>query len=396
VVIGVAVLFLALWAVWWGIALWNLELPFAARTWMVQPAFGADFWTQPDYAARMWLLDEKDPYEVRTHLFHYPPIVIRLFLWTPFLTVPAAMRIWIAVLVALVVWATVAAWRERRAGALSNLPLPVALALVLFSFPVVFQLERANFDLITLGVMLAALPLLRKRTAAAEFAAGALLAVGPWVKIYPGFIGVGLLALRRWRALAGFVVAGVGIFAAAPSETLRSFDRLKDAIERTKWNAPYVPYGTWSHSLSMGWDAVARGAGKRAFGRFLRSIPGEAVALVLVLVPLAWISFLVFRSRRRDELAFSYLLWLVSLASFVPQIANDYSLAFLPLAAVGTLGKDDDLGTWLLFGAGIVSLQPFALPITGLPLLVFKVCGVTAVGMSLARRAREPASSVSL
>ena len=30
---------------------------------------------------------------------------------------------------------------------------------------------------------------------------GCVLAVGPWVKIYPGMVGIGLLALRRYRVM---------------------------------------------------------------------------------------------------------------------------------------------------------------------------------------------------
>lgn len=385
---GVALLLLLLWAIWWAVALAQLELPFAKRTWFVHPAFAADFWTQPDYAARMWM-EDGDPYSVTKHLFHYPPIVIRLFLWSPFFTVPTACRIWVVALIALMAYATVVAWRERNALDGSALPLPVALALVFFSFPVVFQLERANFDLITLMAMLAALPLLRKRTHLAEFAAGALLAVGPWVKIYPGFLGAGLLSLRRWRAFAGFVVAGGAIFLAAPSETMRSFDRLRDAIERTKLAAEYYPLGTWSHSLSMGWLYLTRLLGNKPIGRFCRAIPPEAVALVLVLVPLAWVSLRVFRARKSEPLTFPYLLWVVSLASFVPQIANDYSLAFLPLAAVATFSRREHWGVWALFIIGLATLQPFAFPASGLVLLVPKACGVLAVGASVARRARE-------
>jgi hypothetical protein len=392
VVGGVALLFLALWVAWWAVALVRLDLPLASRTWLVQPFFGADFWSQPDYAARMWVAGG-DPYSIRTHLFHYPPIVIRLFLWTPLFAVPVALRIWVVVLAVWLVIATVMVWRERRALGESSLPLPAALALVLYSFPVVFQLERANFDLITLAAMLAALPLLRRHgtrwALAAEFAAGALLAIGPWVKIYPGFLGLGLLALRRYRAFGGFVVAGIAIFAAAPSETIHSFARLEDAIARTKQNVDLIPFGTWSHSLSMAWRELARSMGDGVFGRVASRIPGEAVALGLVLGPLVWVSLRVFRARQGGRVTFSYLLWVVAIASFVPQIANDYSLAFLPLAAVGCLGRREHWSTWVLFAIGCVSLQPFAFPISGLALLVSKFCGVVAVGQSVARHALE-------
>ena len=238
---------LALWAVWWAIALIRLDLPLAEWTSFV-PVFGADFTTQTDYAARTWS-GMADPYADHRHLFHYPPIVIRLFAWTPYFSQPAALRIWVVVLALLMMAGTVVACRTRQELSLERLPLPVALACVLFSLPAVFALERANFDLITLAAILLALQLDRRGGAFAEIAAGCLLAVGPWVKIYPGLIGVALLALRRYRVFGGFVAGGIAIGLAAPAETLRSFDILRLAIERSQ----YLRFGAWSHSLSLAW-----------------------------------------------------------------------------------------------------------------------------------------------
>jgi hypothetical protein len=201
---------IALWVAWWGHAIYGLYLVGDKYTQVRLPMFGADFWSQSDYAARLFAKGI-DPYASRGHLFHYPPIVIRLFLWTPHFPVETALRIWVVFLILLIVLGTLAAVKARRRFAVGQLPASLAIALVLFSSPVIFQLERANFDLITLAAILIALPLFRRETAATDFLAGCVLAVGPWVKLYPGLMSLGLLALRRWKALAGFVVAGAVI-----------------------------------------------------------------------------------------------------------------------------------------------------------------------------------------
>jgi hypothetical protein len=378
-----AAIAVALWAVWWTVALVNLDLPFAGWTSFV-PVFGADFTTQSDYAARTWS-GYADPYADTRHLFHYPPIVIRLFAWTPYFTNPTALRIWVVVLALLVIAGTVVAWRTRRELGVERVPLPLALACVLFSFPVVFALERANFDLITLAAILLALQLERRGGKLAEFVAGCLLAVGPWVKIYPGLIGFALLALRHYRMFAGFAVGGIAIGLAAPSETLRSFEILRLAMERTREG---TPLGGWAHSVSLAWLEIVHWAKQSGLG-VLAKVPSWFVAAAVVAPALFWVCLRVYRSEKRRLLTYPLLLWVVALASFVPEIANDYSLVFLPLAAVAIYSRRDSrivrAGMVLL----VVVLQPFALPINPFVLLLFKVLGAYAVGAMLVRRAGE-------
>jgi hypothetical protein len=129
------------WVVWWGVALVNLSLPWADKTWLLAPIFGADFWTQPDWAVRIWD-SGVSPYDVEHHMFHYPPIVIQLFRWTVLFETPTALRIWVVALAATIVAATVFAHRRRGALGLSAPPLALTLAFVLYGFPTVFALER--------------------------------------------------------------------------------------------------------------------------------------------------------------------------------------------------------------------------------------------------------------
>lgn len=379
---------LAVWAVWWWIGLEELNLWGCAETWIRHPFFGADFTTQSDYAARAWT-GGVDPYTFRDHLFHYPPIVIRLFLWTPLFPNSTALRIWIVVLTVLIVLGTLAAVRVRRELGLGRLPVLVAVALVLFSFPAIFTLERSNFDLITLGVLLITLPLFRSKSPRAEFIAGVILAIGPWVKLYPGIMALGLIALRRWRATAGFAVAGTAIGLAAPAETLRSFEALRVAVERVKNASKIDPLPTWSHSLSIAWQNLGQALSDTPLGKPLKAVSGDAAAMALVLLIAGWVCLRVYRARGSEGVIYPLLLWLNALGSCVGAIANDYSLMFLPLAIIAVFSLRDPWFVRASMALLLVWWQPIELPIHPVPLLIIKLLALIAVGVCLVRRAEE-------
>ena len=379
---------LAGWAWWWWISLEELNLWGCAATWIRHPFFGADFTTQSDYAARVWL-GGADPYLFRDHLFHYPPIVIRLFLWTPHFPNSTALRIWVVVLAILIVLGTLAAVRVRRRLGLERLPALAAVALVLFSFPAIFTLERSNFDLITLAVVLLALPLFRRNSPRAEFIAGCILAVGPWVKLYPGIMGLGLIATRRWRATAGFALAGVAIGLAAPAETLRSFEALRLAVERIKQAAKVDPLPTWSHSLSIAWQNLGQALADTPLAGPVQAISGDAAGMTLVLATGGWVSWRVYRARGAEGVLYPLLLWLNALGSCVGAIANDYSLMFLPLAIVAVFSLRDPWFVRISMALLLVWWQPIELPIGAVPLFIIKLMALAAVGVCLVRRAQE-------
>jgi hypothetical protein len=377
------------WAAWWLASVYQLRLPWGERTWMRVPAFGVDFWTQSEYAARRFL-NGISPYAEPDHLFHYPPVVIRLFLWVGWFTPGAALRIWVAILAAIMIAGTFAACRSRRDLGLTPLHPVIALPLVLLSFPVVFALERANFDLITLLAILLAVPLMRRGTGAADFAAGALLSLGPWVKIYPGVLGAGLVSLRRWKALAGFVVGGLAIGLATPRETLWSFRVIREAIRRVQlWALFPGEYGAWTHSLPIAWIRFRVATAGTPIGALAQRIPPWCLSVVVVVPLLAWVCLRIYRSRGDVRVAYPLFLWLVSLASFVPDIANDYSLAPFPLAAVAVVGMNDPLPLRLSLLPLLLWWQPISLPISGIVVLVIKLVGVAAVGVALTLRAES-------
>jgi len=379
---------LAYWAYWWWINLEELNLWGCALTWIRHPFFGADFTTQSDYAARVWT-SGADPYVFRDHLFHYPPIVIRLFLWTPLFINSTALRIWIVVLTLLLVLGTLAAVRARRELGLERVPAVVAVAVVLFSFPAIFTLERSNFDLITLAVVLVASGLFRRGGSRAEFFAGCVLAVGPWVKLYPGIMGLGLVALRRWRATLGFLLAGAAIGLAAPAETLRSFEALRIAVGRIKNASKTDPLPQWSHSLSLAWQNLGQALEDTPLGKPLQAISGDAAAMLLVLALSSWVCFRVYRARGSERIAYPLLLWLNAVGSCVGAIANDYSLMFLPLAVIAVFSLRDPWFVRVSMALLLIWWQPFELPIPPVLLLVIKLAALVAIGVSLVRRAEE-------
>lgn len=376
------------WVLWWADALAYLDLALAGKTWLEYPAFGADFWSQSEYAARLWW-SGGDPYASRGHLFHYPPIVIRFFLWVNWFSQSTSLRIWVTFLAALVAWASAVAVQTRRRLGLWQPPITLAILAVLASFPVLFQLERSNFDLITLFVLLLALPLFAKESPGWDFAAGCLLSVGPWVKLYPGLMGLGLVALRRKWAVVGFAVAGVAIFALAPRETVSSFQVLGIQMARIRAYADVGPYPIWSHSLSLAWLQLVHGVRKEPFATWLHRIPESVAAGGMVVSAIGTVCYLLYRRRTNGTLLYPLLLWICATASCAPIIANDYSLAFYPLAAVACLSLGDPWPVKIAVLASLLWLQPFRLPLPGELVLVAKISGVFALGWSLVRRASE-------
>lgn len=392
---------LAAWVVWWAESLWRLSLRGASYTWDRVPFFGADFTTETDHAARLWL-SGVDPYVSREWLFHYPPLVIRLFSWVTFFDSETALRIWIVALIAVLVLGALRALRVREKLGVESVPVGLALTLVLFSSPVIFALERSNFDLITLAAVLVACSLFERESRHAELLAGCILAVGPWVKLYPGAMLLGLVALRRWRALAGFVVAGVAIGLAAPAETVRSFESLAVAVERIKTLCaldaahPWETYHPWTHSLSVAWIKATQSAASTPLAPFLAKVPPELAALALISLPALWVSGRVYKSDNRGALSYPLLAWLNALGSCIGVIANDYSLVFLPMAALAVCsGKDSRAGKAALL-ASAIAFQPFGLNVSGGWMLIAKLLALGAVGSSLVRRAAELDTALSL
>jgi hypothetical protein len=111
-----------------------------------------------------------------------------------------------------------------------------------------------------------------------------------------------------------------------------------------------------------------------------------------LLLPLAgWVALRVTRSQKGTELAYPLTLWLVALATFLPKVAADYNLVFLPLAILATWDRRERPAVHLGMVLALLALQPFRFDASARFLFLCKLSGLVAVGLSLVREAAEPA-----
>ncbi|ODU02460.1 MAG: hypothetical protein ABS79_00390 [Planctomycetes bacterium SCN 63-9] len=398
-IMGLALL--GLWMSWWCLSLWTGRLRGNKWLWIPSdtiPVFGMDF-IYVDKASRFWLAGG-DPYlgdfgDPRCRVFHYPPISLPLFAWTSM--VPPAMGnfIWMVASALLIAVGVCAALRNRREIGLRQISLPLALAAVYFSTPVIFEMYRGNSDVVPLAMILVASRLLGgRRSATVDVAIGALLAVAFSVKMYPGAVAIGLVAMRRWRVLGGFVAACGLIWSVSPQLT-REFLEVNASYLATNPQYRYREggldvrlYYTWSHTLSYGWTYAEMPG-------FLSRIRGEWVAFLLVLPVIGYVSWESFRRGLSKALILPFLAWITAVATFLPQISNDYNLVFLPIAMLAVVTTQDKLNVNGLIFPSIIWLQPICLlpaewpPQGGLMLLALKFLGTVGVGLALVARIRE-------
>jgi hypothetical protein len=375
---------LAFWGVWWVDSVRADRLVGGQHTWIpVLPFLAGDFVHNVDPPSRFWVAGG-DPYQdtPMTFCYPYPPVVPRLFAWVGLLTPRTAMVVWLVALAAIAAAGTRACWSTRRELGLCEVPLPIALAAVLYSSPVLYALERGNVDLIILLAVLVALGLMRRRTAATEAVAGLVLAVASWSKLYPGLLALGLLALRRRRVLAAYAVAG-GVIGVLSLPDLPRFLRNNRTMVGVFSAGPVGFVHPLEHSLTGCWRRLWEGT---PLSR-LAGVPGGVVTLGVLLPLVLWISLRVSRCADRSRLAYPYLLWVLALATFVPPVANDYNLFFLPMAALAVWDRRDPVYVHMMMAPLLLWWQPLALPIDGRVLLAFKLTGLAAVGLSLAGRA---------
>lgn len=383
---NVSVVLLVGWCVWWGLSLARRDLIGLNRGWF-SPCFGVDFIWHVDRPTRVWL-DGGDQYADKSRMCVYPPMVMRMFAWVGLMSPRQALTMWICTLGLMATVASWVAWRCRQRLKLSSIPLPAIIAAVLFSTPMVFAMERGQYDLVTVPIVIGALAIMCRKSRMAQIVAGGLLAIAPWAKVYPGLLGIGLVGLRRWDAMISFAVVGLVIGASMPDETrgwLANNDLVMAQAKRLSQMEPITRVHPWNHSLSDNWPRIWSGTPIRFLGRI-----NGYIATAAILGPiLAWVSWQMFRCRRRQLLAFPYLMWVVALATFVPPVANDYSLVFLPLAVLAVCSRRDPLLCCLAIAALALWWQPFFLPINGRLLILIKLVALGSVGLSLIERACE-------
>jgi hypothetical protein len=379
---------LALWIGWWSLSWKRNVLVGVNQTWIMGWRFlGLDFLNNYQ-ASRHWLAGG-DPYreaidDPLARTFCYPPLVLPTFAWCGWFTPGRAMHLFLLALIAISGLGAWCACRARRELGVQELPFAFVLAAVLFSTPVLYGLERGNFDLLALPPLLLAAWALRERGWIRDGVAGLCLAYAAGIKVYPALLILGLLPLRRPRALVLCGVAGAALllFHFGDYSAFRV-----NAAAMVAQNDPRVTrfLGWTMHSLSATWSLLVEPLGLAALGR----LPG-IVPAVLILGPIMlWVSWRLSRCALPGALVLPYFLWLISAATFFPPVANDYSLVFLPLAVAAVWDRRDPVWVHVSMGVLLLWWQPWQLDVGPRVLIVGKVAALWAVGISLAGRIRE-------
>jgi hypothetical protein len=391
---GMATLGIVLLATWlvWGAASVRMNRLRAGRfSWLpVWNTLGIDFYCNY-WCARSWL-SGADPYrtvyEAPVYLpYSYPPACLWHFAWCGLFTEPRpALAAWLAAAAGIIVWAALTGLRVRQDLRLYLPPWPLAVALVLFSSPVVFELERGNCNVLVLLHLLLAAVALRRNSFLADALAGLLLGVAFWIKIYPLLVIAGLLPLWRRRA---FVCASVAVVlvAAVDVHGLQGFRRNVAVVAPLLSPGVHGTYSTYAHPLGAWWKLLWRGTGWDQLGRFPELLSASCLLLPLV----GWVSLAVFRlpAQARMRMVFPYFLWLAGAGTFFSPQAFDYNLLFLPLAALAAWDRRDPLLVSLLMGSALLWLQPFGLPFDPFLMMGFKLACVLALAVSLHTRCVE-------
>jgi hypothetical protein len=379
---------MGIWCLWWAVSLYQNDLIGFRYSWVRYPLLGCDFLDGGYGPARVWL-QGKDAYAETGRLFCiYPPPVLRMFAWCGLFSPGTAVVVWVGALASIMIMGTYLAWRMRKEFGLCHMTLPTAMALVLFSTPVLFAMERGNCDSLSIVFIVLGISLWRWNSPMAQFMAGMVLALAPWLKVYPGLLGIGCAGLRRWHALAGFIFGGLVIGALHAEEVpkfIRNNRHVSERIHQLLAARRDYPVHAWTHSLTESWPNIWANSPVK----FLAGINGFLAGLVILGTLLGWVTYHVYKCPDRARFAFPYLMWIMALATFVPPAANDYSLVFLPIAAVAVWDRKDPLYVQLMMLALLIWWQPLGLPISGRLLLVIKVCGLIAIGISLIRRVKE-------
>lgn len=387
--------------VWWGGA-WNR----AVKKWKIKNSPVA--WYDPydfvslDFlhnyqASRCWLSghdpyreDFKDPIGRK---LCYPPIVLACFAWCKLLPVQKAIAVWTLALASLAGLGAVAAWQTRRRLGLTPVPLLVMVAAVVTSAPVAFAMERGNYDLLIVPLILLMAWGLGRTGWLADGVIGYALGLAICLKVYPGLMGFALLALGRWRA-AGLTAVAVAAFLGFQFQNLPIFlQNLRALSDSMQVHGINVLAAT--HSITFTWKPLWHGSQLEV----LTAVPGGVAAAGIVGTLLLWTSWHVRRAADPRNLLVPYLLWIAAAATFVPRVSNDYNLFFLPMAALAVWDRRDPVPVHVALGFFCLVMQPISFGLSLSVLFGFKVAALVAVAACLVRRAREqmaqpPAASV--
>lgn len=379
-------LLLILWCLWWADNLVHGSMRFAEHSWIRIPAFGVDFTFHVDKPTRIWMAGG-DPYADKERMFSFPPIVTRLFMWVRLTTPEISLRIWIILAAAFAAIGAIAAAQWRPKLGLTPINPALAASVILFSTPVLFELERGNYDLIVVPFIVGAAFAMRSRSERGDAIAGFCLAIAVWAKLYPGLLIFAVLALRRWR-LAVWLVAWCALIGLADIPELLRFNvnnklHIETAFGLSRMVSELHP---WNHPLSADWTKLWAGTP-------LALIPSPVGAALFVASIFLWVSWHVFCCRQSENLALPYMFWVVAAGTFWPPVSNDYNLTPLPLALLAAWSARDRWPVQLVLVALLLWWQPLSLPIPGGPMMFLKMAGLIAAGAVVIRRAAEQSVS---
>lgn len=376
------------WATFWAGSLQKNHLKRSPETWFGRYQFlGLDF-LHNYRAARFWL-DGGDPYHAYfgdpvARKLCYPPIVLPFFAWCKLLPPRQALTVWTVALALIAGAGVAAASRTRRELGLWQVPLPFALAAILISAPMLYAMERGNFDLLILLLILFAAWALQARSLARDMGAGSALALAACFKLYPALLVVSLLPLRRGRA---FVCAGLAAIGFASFQAHNHPVFITNLKELARLNSPehWKAISPTNHSITGNWRLLWPGTKLKA----LAKAPPPVATAALLGPLLLGVGYRVYRCPDPRRVIYPYLLWTASVATFIPSIANDYNLFFLPLAALAVWDRRDPVLLHLAMASMLLWAEPIRFAIDPAMLLVFKLVTLFAVSACLLRRIQE-------
>ena len=302
--------------------------------------------------------------------YHYPP---------PFLILPGAIQrvtggylalrpVWFALQVGLLVamMLAIARWlggREGR-GVLLAMPLFFVAPITLFS------LQMGNFQSSAFALSLLGMIALHAQRTRMQIAGGAALAFATLGKVFPGILGVVLLAGRRWRAVvwtvaaaALFVALALAIYGTRPFEDFIGYELPQlssgEAFPQSE-RANTLAVNQSFYGVLVKLRALGVGALDQRTGLRLTSLYGLVV--LAIAGALAWRRRAILEADRTTTL----LVWLalLNLASFrSPFVGGGYGVMGTVLLVTLAFATTDTLRARIAWGAAYVALATIALAV---------------------------------
>ena len=181
-----------------------------------------------------------------------------------------------------------ARWRDRLG--LETVPSSLAVALILFSTPVLFAVERANYDLLIIPCVVGAAILMQRKAENADAVAARFFSRRHMGKALSGPVcWWRCWALRRWHLLA-WLIAWCALIGLSDLPELRRFLQNNDIHLNTAYALsrafPEIQRGITAVAIwvfALEWDAV-------------RANSGLLAAALVILPLLSWVAWSVVRT----------------------------------------------------------------------------------------------------